>query len=459
MLHFIAKRFCAAAAVLAFIAASTSPVRGQGIITPVQMNVPGGNFACGAQNVPVLAVSLTGGAGVTDTLYFDQISQGAGTAGPADSPMMKVWYQPVAGPFNLAQDTVIASIASAGTSWDSTNPGGSLGGAMYLFPVTVGSAIYFTVDLNAGSCGTSTIGRFFQPSFPQYNGLVVSTYDFPSSAPVTSSIVQTIVGSSPGSFPLVNQPGGFVPPGTPGLTILEIQVGAVSGAMPLASVTIQNSGTALASDFSAMRLWAQPAAAGLALDPSQAVYVANLSTAGPRLWQAPIPNWNFQNGDCLIVTADVLNSSTLNRTLQFGLPVNGVQPTGGIPLPSTAETNSNVVTIAYPTPTPTVTPTPTITASPTPTFQASGMNQTVVAPVPAHAGDRVCLYFDKPAISSSWDVFNMAGERVSQLTFTGDNGNCWDTRGAPPGVYLMRIRVNYADGTSAQVMKKEVLAP
>ena len=345
-----------------------SPALGQ-VITPIQIVVPSQNVACGAQNVPVLAVSLTGNAGAADTFYFDRIEQGAGTAGPADSPLMKVWYQPVAGPFNLAHDTLVATIPTNGSTWDSTVTGGSLNGALYNFPVTVGAAVYFTVDINNGNCLSTSAGKFFQPDFQQFNGLVLGTYDFPSSGPITSASAQTIVGSSPGSFPLINQPGGFVPPGTTGVTILEIQVGAVSGAMPLSAVTLVNTGTALSGDFSAMRLWDEPASAGPGLDPTQAVYVADMTAITSSQWGASIPAWNFQNGDYLIVTGDVAPGATLNHTLQFSVPINGIQPTGGIALPSSVETNSGIVTIAYPTPTPTNTAsdTPTSSATPTPT--------------------------------------------------------------------------------------------
>ena len=127
-------------------------------------------------------------------------------------------------------------------------------------------------------------------------------------------------------------------------------------------------------------------------------------------------------------------------------------------------TPTNTATLtdtSTPTDTATVTDTPTITFTPTntPTFQSSGMNQSFLAPVPAHAGDRVCLYFDKPASSSTWEVFNVAGERTARLFFTGDNGNCWDTSGIPAGIYLVNITVNYLDGTSAQFWRKEVVAP
>jgi len=83
----------------------------------------------------------------------------------------------------------------------------------------------------------------------------------------------------------------------------------------------------------------------------------------------------------------------------------------------------------------------------------------VLAPVPAKAGTDVCLYFDKPPVSCTWDVFNVMGQKVSTLSYSQLQGNCWNTTGVPPGVYFAEIKITYQDGTTAQVMKKAVISP
>lgn len=120
--------------------------------------------------------------------------------------------------------------------------------------------------------------------------------------------------------------------------------------------------------------------------------------------------------------------------------------------------------VATPTPTmtstPTNTPTPTITPTPdpTPVYDASDLGKAVLAPVPAPAGTKVCVYFDKPPVSCAWDVFNVMGQRVASLSFAQMQGNCWDTTGVPPGVYFVEIKITYQDGTTAQIVKKAVIS-
>jgi hypothetical protein len=97
--------------------------------------------------------------------------------------------------------------------------------------------------------------------------------------------------------------------------------------------------------------------------------------------------------------------------------------------------------------------------TPTPAFGSSGSGQLILAPVPAHQGGQVILFFDKTPASSQWEIFNVAGERVATLSFTGPSNHFWDTSGAAPGLYFVRIQIVYADGTNIQISRKAAVIP
>jgi hypothetical protein len=104
---------------------------------------------------------------------------------------------------------------------------------------------------------------------------------------------------------------------------------------------------------------------------------------------------------------------------------------------------------------PTCSPTPSVT--PTPAYAVSNQGYTLLAPVPAHPGQPVCLYFDKAPASTRWRIFNVAGQNVAALSFGGQYQQCWDTSGVASGVYFARIDVEAADGTSNVVTQKIVV--
>jgi subtilase family serine protease len=120
-----------------------------------------------------------------------------------------------------------------------------------------------------------------------------------------------------------------------------------------------------------------------------------------------------------------------------------------------------------PTLTPTVTLTPTFTITPTPTLSPtatltqvlSSLGQAVLAPVPVSKGDTICLYPDRPIQSSQWDVFNFVGESQASLSFSTAFNNCWNTTGMGAGVYMVRVKMVYADGTNTTLWKKIVITP
>lgn len=75
------------------------------------------------------------------------------------------------------------------------------------------------------------------------------------------------------------------------------------------------------------------------------------------------------------------------------------------------------------------------------------MGKAVLAPVPASRGTAVCLYPDSPLLSSQWNIYNFVGESVASLSFGSSASNCWDTTGVAPGLYLVKLKLTYTDGT------------
>ncbi len=140
--------------------------------------------------------------------------------------------------------------------------------------------------------------------------------------------------------------------------------------------------------------------------------------------------------------------------------------------PTFTQTSTYTPTLS-PTPTPTYTPcgypgntctptytfTPTATFTPTPTPILSSFGQPILAPVPVTKGGTICLYPDRTIQSSQWDIFNFMGESQASLAFSTGLNDCWNTAGAAAGVYMVRVKLDYADGTKATIWKKIVITP
>ena len=108
------------------------------------------------------------------------------------------------------------------------------------------------------------------------------------------------------------------------------------------------------------------------------------------------------------------------------------------------------------TPTPSPTGTPTITPTATPTFNLSPIGRLSLGPNVAKNGEAICLFLNKPVSESTWDVYTIAGERVTRLTF-GTEKACWDHPGIASGLYLIRVRVHYLDGNKADSTFKAII--
>ena len=77
--------------------------------------------------------------------------------------------------------------------------------------------------------------------------------------------------------------------------------------------------------------------------------------------------------------------------------------------------------------------------------------------MPLRTGDNLCLYPEKPLASSHWEIFNLMGESIAKLSFDTGNSDCWSTAGVAPGVYLVRMKLVYADGHIETVRKRIVI--
>jgi len=77
--------------------------------------------------------------------------------------------------------------------------------------------------------------------------------------------------------------------------------------------------------------------------------------------------------------------------------------------------------------------------------------------MPLRTGDTLCLYSEKPLASSRWEIFNLMGESIATLSFNSGYSECWPTSGVAPGVYLVRMKLTYADGHTETVSKRIVI--
>jgi hypothetical protein len=89
----------------------------------------------------------------------------------------------------------------------------------------------------------------------------------------------------------------------------------------------------------------------------------------------------------------------------------------------------------------------------------SALGENVLAPVPAHRDEKVCCYFIQPIQDGSLEVFNVAGERVALSDKEGSAGLCWDPSNTSPGVYYVRVKAVFADGTRADFWRKALVVP
>ena len=155
------------------------------------------------------------------------------------------------------------------------------------------------------------------------------------------------------------------------------------------------------------------------------------------------------------------NSIALNNigiTYDQAVPTPTPLPTGTVTV--TPSASPTTTPSASPTTTITLTPTPVDTATATPTatpaFRSSNLGKTVLAPVPAKKGEPVCIWFTALPSATQWQVFNTAGEKVSDASFGGEYQQCLQTQGFAAGLYYAVIETIYPGG-KVEVTKQKLV--
>jgi hypothetical protein len=100
---------------------------------------------------------------------------------------------------------------------------------------------------------------------------------------------------------------------------------------------------------------------------------------------------------------------------------------------------------------------PTVTPLPTATGLVAAAKP-ILGPVPQRAGQDVVLGLPRPAAHSEWWVYNLALRQVASLTF-GSERAAWHTPGVAAGIYRVKCKVTYADGSTYEGWHTVALVP
>jgi hypothetical protein len=322
------------------------------------VDIPAANVALGSQ-YPIFEFQFTGTANAGDLFQAVTLTEtGSTQIGGGDNlgNNVTVWYQTVATPFSPASAVSIGALAGT-DHFDWTNS------MNFSQPATVGSGYYiFTARLGTSTIPLpeTTIGSLDADSVS-----LTTAGNIPSTAVVNNGAQTAVADATPTSLSIVDEPGVAVFPGANQFPVFDVQVTASSAAgMPLTEVTLYNSGTATTADINAVQLWYEPSAVGPSFNPSQASYIANLSSISVTEWKGLVPDWDVPSGDYLIATVNTSPSlSALGKTIQFQAQQGAYQFLTGS-LPAGNLTNGTTQTILTPTPTFTFTETPTVTPIP-----------------------------------------------------------------------------------------------
>jgi hypothetical protein len=83
----------------------------------------------------------------------------------------------------------------------------------------------------------------------------------------------------------------------------------------------------------------------------------------------------------------------------------------------------------------------------------------LLAPMPVHRGQPLCLYSEQPLAESQWTVFGADQQVVARLSSTDSKPCLTRTGDLAPGVYIVRIRSRDANGRSSTVVRNLVIEP
>jgi hypothetical protein len=82
---------------------------------------------------------------------------------------------------------------------------------------------------------------------------------------------------------------------------------------------------------------------------------------------------------------------------------------------------------------------------------------TFLGPVPARAGEALRLFCPNALASSTWTVYNIAGQVVATTSFGASSAPSWSTANVASGVYLVRVHYVTQAGQAASVIQKVVV--
>ncbi len=83
----------------------------------------------------------------------------------------------------------------------------------------------------------------------------------------------------------------------------------------------------------------------------------------------------------------------------------------------------------------------------------------LLAPVPAKAGQPICLYSDATLVESRWTVFGVDQQLVARLYFDSGQHCFTETLGLAPGIYLVRIVTLDVQGRKSTAIRNLVIQP
>ena len=80
----------------------------------------------------------------------------------------------------------------------------------------------------------------------------------------------------------------------------------------------------------------------------------------------------------------------------------------------------------------------------------------MLAPVPVQKGGTIILFGPSQTSHGVWEVYNVAGQRVSSMAF-GSGTQSWDTQAVSPGIYLVHVKATYEQGSGGELWQKVVV--
>jgi len=161
------------------------------------------------------------------------------------------------------------------------------------------------------------------------------------------------------------------------------------------------------------------------------------------------PNATSTRTDTLTFTGTPSSSATASPTTS-ATPTISISPSfsASPTLSVTPSSSMSPTPIGTPTATPSFTASPSISATP-----AHWHAKLLLAPVPVTQGGMVQLFVPAQTLSGDWEVYNVAGQRVSSLTFGGST-QAWNTQRVAAGIYLVHVKVAFDQGGQGEIWQK-----